>query len=114
MFTASIERSGLSATLRHRRRLVLAVGASLFLSLLWLSHHHLGRTFVGLFPDGWKSQRHGHVYEDFGNDGQGGRGALSRVIAGCDGFYVFENVYVKDRKLCESSAASHRGDGAVS
>lgn len=25
----------------------------------------------------------------------------TRLISGVDGFYVFENVYVKDRQLCE-------------
>jgi hypothetical protein len=25
----------------------------------------------------------------------------TRLIAGVDGFYVFENVYVKDRQLCK-------------
>lgn len=42
---------------------------------------------------------------DGGNNGTDthlGKAPWTRLVGGADGYYVFENVYVRDRMLCES------------
>ncbi len=86
--------------LRHRRRLVILGFAVSILVLAGLAHPQARRTYSGLLPYGWRSSTlHGAEESHVGAEAR--VGGFSRIIAGSDGFYVFENVYVRDRKLCE-------------
>lgn len=95
-----MDTSTLVSTLRHRRKLFLSLLAVSLLVLLGFGHPRVREHASTLWDD-----RIGRGDEPAASKGLGGghgpAGGYTRIVGGLDGFFVLENVFVKDRRLCE-------------